>query len=113
MFPLTLSRPEVDELNSLMETGRKDVLWRSVLHRGGMSLMLKVLLVERVSVVVHNTMQFTQHPPLRHHQERVQLDPQDGASLPDDLVELVGICFPQSAAPAHQTKKMALATTDW
>ena len=29
-FPPTLSRPEVDELNSLMATGRMDFLWRSV-----------------------------------------------------------------------------------
>ena len=43
MFPLTLSRLEVDGLN-LMATGRKDFLWCSVLHRGGMSLLLKVLL---------------------------------------------------------------------
>ena len=25
---------------------------------------------------------------------RVQLDPQDGASLPDDPADLAGICFP-------------------
>ena len=60
--------------------------------------------MERVSVV-HDTMQFTQHPPLRHHQQRVQLDPQDGASLPDDLIDLVGVCCPQPADPAHQTKE--------
>jgi len=80
-----------------MATGRKNLLWRSVLLGGGMSLLLKVLLlhlVERVSVVVKDTMQFTQHPPLRHHQQKVQLDPQDGASLPDDLVGV-----------AHQTKE--------
>jgi len=46
VFPLILSGPEVDELNRLMATGRKDFLWRSVLHRGGMSLLLKVLLWE-------------------------------------------------------------------
>ena len=91
-----------------MATGRKNLLWRSVLLGGGMSLLLKVLLlhlVERVSVVVKDTMQFTQHPPLRHHQQRVQLNPQDGASLPDDLVDVVGICCSQPAAPAQQTKE--------
>ena len=43
--------------------------------------------------VLFSRMQFTQHPPLRHHQQRVQLDPQDGASLPDGLV---GICCPST-----------------
>ena len=32
--PLSLPRLEVDALYSLMDTGRKDFLWRSVLHQG-------------------------------------------------------------------------------
>lgn len=35
--------PEVALLKSLMATRRKDFLWRSGLHRWGMSLLLKVL----------------------------------------------------------------------
>ena len=62
-------------------------------------------LVERVSIVVQDIVQYTQHPPLRHHHQRVQLDPQDGASLPDDPTDLPGICCPQPAAPAHNCKK--------
>ena len=61
-----------------------------------MNLLLKV------SVVVQDTLKFTQHPPLRHHQQRVQLD---GASLPDDPADLVGVCCPQPAAPAHNSKE--------
>ena len=60
--------------------------------------------MERVGVVVQDTVQFTQHPPLRHHQ-RVQLDPQDGASLPDDPADSTGVCCPQPAAPAHNSKE--------
>ena len=62
-------------------------------------------LVEKVSVVVNDIISFTQNPPLRHYQQRVKLVPQDGASLLDDLVDLVSICCPQPAAPAHQTKE--------
>ncbi len=40
----SLSLPDVDELWSLMATWRKDFLWHSVVHCGGNSLLLKVLL---------------------------------------------------------------------
>ena len=60
-----------------------------------------------MSVVVQDTVQFTQHPPLRHLHQRVQLDPQDGASLPDDAADLVGVRCPQPAGPAHNSKEDA------
>ena len=41
---LRVSDTQSEELNSLMATGRNDFLWRSVVHRGGISLALNVLL---------------------------------------------------------------------
>ena len=48
------------ELNSLMATVRNGFLWRSVVHLGGISLVLNVLLWL-------TTMLLGEHPPLWHH----------------------------------------------
>lgn len=49
MFSLSLSHTEGEELKRLIATGKKNLLWRSVLHLDGNSLLLKVLLRYKLS----------------------------------------------------------------
>ncbi len=111
---LRLEPPQLStEMYSLMATGRKDFLWRSVVHCGGNSLLLKVLLcVTSTSCRGWESLSTMLHPPLWHHHQRIKLHPQDRASLPDELSLLASTVL--SLLSQHTTaKKIVLATTAW
>ena len=87
--------------------GGKDFLWRSVVLPGGLSLLLKLLGCDTsvacvgLSSIVHYSEWFPQHPPLCHLHQRLMLHSLNRASLPDELVESVGVGCLHPAAPAH------------
>ena len=59
---LSFSLPEADELCNLITTGRKDFLWRYIMHRGRISLGATSTFWS-VRVLVHDAVQLVQHPP--------------------------------------------------
>lgn len=118
MSLLSISLHEVDELQRLIATGRLGFPWCSVVHHGGNSLLLKVLL-RVISTSWRGWASLSTVLRTSHSIFLFDTTIKESSSTPrTEPVILMSLLIllasnPLNLLSQHTTAKIALATTDW